>query len=221
MRLLIARHGATHFNQEYRFTGQFDAPLSALGLRQADALAERLAGRVADRRFDALVSSDLARARQTAERIAARLGQPFTLDPDLREISMGAWEGRNYREVEREQPDLLALVETDPSGQSGAPEGETWVQFSARILGAVRRWRERYPDGELLWVAHGGVISALLLHALELSYERRAQFVRGNTSLFELEYRPVGVRIWRMNDMGHLERLRVDDADEGERMQAL
>jgi len=221
MRLLIARHGATQFNQEYRFTGQIDAPLSALGLRQADALAERLAQRMTGRRFDALVSSDLSRARQTAERIAERLGQPVILDADLREISMGAWEGRSYREVEREQADLLALVETDSAGASGAPEGETWAQLSARVIGALQRWRERFPHGDLLWVAHGGVISVLLLHALELSYERRAQFARGNTSLFELDYHPSGVRIHRMNDMSHLEQAHVEDVDEGERTQAL
>lgn len=215
MRLLIARHGVTQFNQEYRITGQVDAPLSALGLRQAEALAERLAGS----HFDALVSSDLVRARQTAECIAQRIGQPVILDPELREISMGAWEGRRYRELEREESARLARVETDPTGQSGAPEGETWAQFGARVQGALARWRERFPQGNVLWVAHGGVVSVLLLHALEMSYERRNQFARGNTSLFEFEYRPSSVVIRRANDTSHLDHLR--DEGEGEQAQAL
>ena len=221
MRLLIARHGATQFNQEFRLTGQIDAPLSALGLRQADALAERLAERRGGKLFDALVSSDLTRARQTAERIGALLGQPVALDADLREISMGAWEGLPYRELKAEQAARLAQVETDPTGQSGAPGGETWAQFSERVIGALDRWRARWPEGDVLWVTHGGVVSVLLLHALALSFERRVQFPRGNTSLFELEYHAEGIRIFRMNDMSHLERLHVDDTDEGERTQAL
>ena len=79
MRLLIARHGATQHNLDGRFTGQFDAPLSALGERQAEALAKRLAGQ----RFDAIIASDLLRARQTAGCIAERCGQEGTARADL------------------------------------------------------------------------------------------------------------------------------------------
>jgi broad specificity phosphatase PhoE len=215
MRLLVARHGATQHNLDGRFTGQSDAPLSLLGLRQAEALATRLA----DLRFDAVVSSDLARARQTAEAITRHSDQPIILDPDLREISMGEWEGRAFADVVREQPDLLARIETDPTGEAPIPGGETWAQFSARVLGALTRWRERFPDGNLLWVSHGGVVSVLLLSALGLTYERRHQFRRGNTSLFELEYNSERTVILRINDTSHLERLATEE--EGERFQAL
>lgn len=214
MRLLVARHGATQHNLDGRFTGQSDASLSQLGERQAEALATRLA----DMRFDALVSSDLARARQTAEAIARHSGQPVILDPDLREISMGAWEGRAYRDVMLEQPDLVELIETDPTGEVSAPDGETWAQFSARVHGALGRWQERFPQGNVLWVTHGGVVSVLLLRALGLTYERRHQFRRGNTSLFELEYSPYRTVLLRANDTGHLEQFAVE---EGERFQAL
>jgi broad specificity phosphatase PhoE len=215
MRLLVARHGLTQHNLEARFTGQFDAPLSALGGRQADALAARLA----EMRFDAIVSSDLVRARVTAERIARRIGQQVIIDPDLREISMGAWEGKSLGDVMREWPDLLERVETDPTGEASAPQGESWARFSVRVVGALARWRAAYPQGKALWVTHGGVVSALLLHALGLSFERRRQFGRGNTSLFEFDYRPTGVVILRANDTSHLDGLVADD--EGERFQAL
>ncbi len=203
MRLLVARHGLTQHNSEFRFTGQIDAPLSPLGERQADALAARLA----PMRFDAIVASDLARARETAERIARRSGQTVIPDADLREIFMGAWEGQSVRDVIRDSPDLFERVESDPLGEVAPPKGESWARFGARVLGALARWRARYPEGNVLWVTHGGVVSVLLLHALGLSYERRWQFSRGNTSLFEFDYRPTGVVILRANDTGHLDAL--------------
>lgn len=210
MRLLVARHGLTQHNSEFRFTGQIDAPLSPLGERQADALAERLA----QKRFDAIVSSDLLRARETAERIARRGGQAVIFDPDLREISMGAWEGHSVNDVLRDWPDLFERVERDPLGEASPPEGESWARFGARVLGALARWRARYPQGDVLWVAHGGVVSVLLLHALGLSYERRMQFSRGNTSLFEFDYRPTGVVILRANDTSHLDALALGSASQ-------
>lgn len=215
MRLLVARHGATQHNLDGRFTGQFDAPLSALGERQAEALAARLVGQ----RFDAIISSDLLRARQTAEYIAARCGQEVTLDPDLREISMGAWEGRSVAEIRRDEGALLAEIEADTTGAISYPHGESAAQLRARVLGALNRCLARHPQGDVLWVTHGGVISALLLHALGLSNERRWQFARGNTSLFEFEYLPAMVKILRANDTSHLELL--SDVGEGERFQAI
>ncbi|HEX5571263.1 MAG TPA: histidine phosphatase family protein, partial [Ktedonobacterales bacterium] len=153
MRLLVARHGATAHNLGGRITGQTDAPLSPLGLRQAGALAARLAGL----RFDALVSSDLVRASVTAERIARVVGLPVTLDPALREIAMGAWEGRTGHELRREAPERFARVIEDPTGEEAAPGGESWAHFTARVDAARARWQAQYPAGRVLWVAHGGV----------------------------------------------------------------
>ncbi len=215
MRLMVVRHGATLHNLDGRFTGQVDAPLSPLGERQAEALADRLARM----RFDVIISSDLVRARATAEAIARRHDQPVMIEAALREISMGDWEGRAVSEIKRDQPELLARIESDPTGHTSAPGGETWTQFSARTHDALARWRAEYPGGRVLWVAHGGTVSVLLLNALGLSYERRQQFKRGNASLFELDYRSRGVFIMRVNDTSHLDHL--DAEQEGERFQAL
>lgn len=215
MRLLVVRHGATAHNLSARITGQIDAPLSPLGLRQADALAARLAGL----RFDALVSSDLMRASVTAERIARVVGLSVTLDPALREIAMGAWEGRTGHELRRDAPDLFARVIEDPTGEEAAPGGESWARFTARVDAARAQWQARHPHGRVLWVAHGGVVSALLLRALGLSYDRRDQFARDNTSLFEFDYRRDRVVILRANDTSHLDDFSADD--DGEQFQVL
>ena len=112
MRLLIVRHGATANNAEARYTGQSDVPLSPLGERQVEAVARALA----DVRLDAIISSDLVRARSTAEAIARYHQVPVLLDPDLREIAIGAWEGLTYAEALRRDPSLVA------AWQSGRPE---------------------------------------------------------------------------------------------------
>ncbi len=215
MRLLVARHGATQHNLEGRFTGQIDAPLSDLGIRQAEALSDRLA----TMRFDAIVSSDLIRARVTAERIACRHGATVYFDPDLREIHMGEWEGQSFAAVRMATPELIQRIECDPTGETAPPAGETWAHFTQRIDNARVRWADLFPEGNVLWVAHGGVMSALLLRALRLNFAQRSQFARGNTSLLEIDYQPRGPVILRMNDTAHLDGM-VHET-EGERFQAL
>lgn len=215
MRLLVARHGATQHNIEGRFTGQIDAPLSDLGIRQAEALSDRLA----PMRFDAIVSSDLIRARVTAEHIARRHDATIYFDPELREIHMGEWEGQSFAAVRLTTPDLIKRVKRDPTGETAPPAGETWAHFTQRIDNARMRWADQFPEGNVLWVTHGGVMSALLLRALRLDFPQRSQFARGNTSLLEIDYQPRDPVILRMNDTAHLEG--IVHETEGERFQAL
>jgi broad specificity phosphatase PhoE len=91
--LLLVRHGETDWNAEGRLQGHTDMPLNDLGRRQARALADELAGDG----IEAVYSSDLARASETAEIVAERLGLPVGLDPDLREKDWGTWEGADGR----------------------------------------------------------------------------------------------------------------------------
>lgn len=215
MRLFIARHGATQHNLEGRLTGQIDAPLSALGERQAVALARRLA----TWRFDAIIASDLMRARTTAEAVATHHRMPVLLDVDLREIDMGDWAGRPYAEWTDEERLRFHAMECDPTGNVSAPGGESFAMLADRVERALQRARERYADETVLWVTHGGVISALLVRALGLEFHRRHQFRRANCALFELRYEGERIIIARMNDTNHLEELEASEV--GEERQAL
>lgn len=215
MRLFIARHGATQHNLDGRLTGQIDAPLSALGERQAEALAKRLA----TWRFDAIIASDLVRARTTAEAVAIHHRMPILLDADLREIDMGAWSGRPFAEWTDEERLRFHAMECDPTGSASAPGGESFAVLGNRVERALLRTREQYPDGTVLWVAHGGVISALLARALGLGSHQRRQFRRANCSLFELRYEDASIIIERLNDTSHLEALEASEV--GENRQAL
>ena len=134
--LLLVRHGETDWNADGRLQGQTDRPLSDFGRRQARQLAEELDGE----QFEAIYSSDLARARETAEIVGERLELGVALDPDLREKDWGTWEGLTA--VERDRVEFV---------------GESTQAHQERILQVLRRISERHPgDGQVLVVTHGG-----------------------------------------------------------------
>jgi len=132
---LLVRHGETDWNAAGRLQGHTDRPLSDYGREQARRLAAELAGE----QFDAIYSSDLARARETAEIVGASLGLPVTLDPDLREKDWGTWEG---------------LTSTERFGVELA--GESTAQHQERMLAALGRIAETHPNGRVIVVTHGG-----------------------------------------------------------------
>lgn len=133
--LLLVRHGETDWNAEGRLQGHTDRPLNEHGRNQAKELADRLAGEGAD----AIYASDLARAKETAEIVGARLGLPVMIDADLREKNWGNWEGLTG--------DERADVEF---------EGESTADHRERVLRAVERIAERHPGQRVVVVTHGG-----------------------------------------------------------------
>jgi broad specificity phosphatase PhoE len=143
--LLLIRHGETDWNAEGRLQGHTDRPLNDHGRRQAQRLADELAGE----ELEAIYSSDLARARETAEIVGERLGLPVVLDPDLREKNWGTWEG--LTPVERDTVELV---------------GESTEEHAARTLGALRRIAERHPEGRVLVVTHGGSLRRVQVEVL-------------------------------------------------------
>lgn len=202
MRLLLARHGATPNNAEQRYTGQSDVPLSPLGERQAEALAQRLATEW----LDGIVASDLSRARATAEAIARFHRVPVHLDADLREISMGEWEGSTYAEILDREPEAMRIWQADPTSYA-PPGGETVAQVRDRLVAALERWRQAYPKGTVVWVTHGGVIGILLCQLLGMDLNRRWQFRRDNAALTELDLGDDYAILMRLNDLSHLREL--------------
>lgn len=208
------RHGATANNLEARFTGQTDVPLSPLGQRQA----ERVAVALATEPLDAIISSDLARAWVTAERIAAGRNLVPTADVDLRESAMGIWEGMTAAEVEADDAIALAAWRVD-AVRNPPPGGETMAALLARLLRALERWRGDFPDGRVLWVTHGGVIGTLVAHLLGIDLERRGRLRRDNASITELELVGMEVVLWRLNETAHLRGFADDEV--GERSQVL
>jgi alpha-ribazole phosphatase len=199
MRLVLARHGATANNLEQRYTGQSDAPLSAVGLRQAEALGARLA----HERFDLIVSSDLLRARQTADAIARHNPAPLRLDAALREVALGIWEGKTRAEIMASAPEELARWQAEAETYA-PPGGESVTQLRDRVVRALTRWQAEHEQGSVLWVTHGGVIGVLLCYALGVDVKHRGQFRRDNCALTELDIQSGRAVLMRLNETCHL-----------------
>ena len=155
--VLLVRHGETDDNRPpLRFQGWRDTPLNDSGRRQAAELAERIAGDG----ISSLWSSDLQRARETAEIVGARLGLAPRLDWRLREANRGDWEGRLFEDVAREEPQRYAAwMRAGPEWRF--PGGESLAEQQTRVAASVEDARAR---GELpaLMVCHGGSIRVML-----------------------------------------------------------
>ncbi|MFZ1880653.1 MAG: histidine phosphatase family protein [Gaiellaceae bacterium] len=143
--ILLARHGETDWNREGRWQGWADPPLNETGRLQARALAEQLR----ELPFDAVYSSDLRRAFETAEIVASPHHLPVVADAGLREIDVGSWSGLTRAELE----------ERFPNGDR--PDGETRDQHAARVLAAVERIARAHAHERILLVTHGGTMRAL------------------------------------------------------------
>jgi broad specificity phosphatase PhoE len=152
--ILLARHGETDWNAVGRWQGHTDRPLTERGRHQAAELAERLA----DVELDAIYSSDLLRAVETAEPVAKRLGLRLQTLPELREVDVGTWAGLTRDEVAERFPDGFRRWS---DWQTGWENGETYDQMGERVVGAILRLAGEHPGERILVVSHGGAIRAL------------------------------------------------------------
>lgn len=168
--VFLVRHGATDWNKEKRAQGHADIDLNADGHKQAAAVATELA----HEHIDAVYSSDLKRARDTAVAIASAQGLEVQVDPDLREIDQGDWEGLTTDEIRTRWPDLWG-----PNRHYNArPGGESPQQVKSRSLRALRRAVEAHPEGAIVVVSHGGTIRWLSAEALGFD-DYRSRSIRG------------------------------------------
>lgn len=169
--LLLVRHGETDWNRDGRWQGHSDTHLNDVGREQASRLASELDG------VDVVYSSDLARARETAEILAARLELPVHVDPRLRERSFGSWEGRTGPEIEAAFAGAHArwLAGEGP----GADDAEPFADFAARVQAFLAEVVERHPDETVLVVSHGGSIRVIHALAQGLDYVRDHRSIPG------------------------------------------
>jgi len=159
--LVLIRHGETDWNREARWQGQSDVPLNSTGIRQAQVAAEGLRGT----RLEAIYTSDLQRARQTAEAVAAATGAYVRQDRRLREIGLGDWEGMTFDEIHRRDGGALDLFRGDPVN-SRAPGGESVPEVRRRVLTCLQDILRAFPRGSVAVVSHGlalAVVKVLLL----------------------------------------------------------
>lgn len=198
-RILAVRHGETAWNVDSRLQGQTDISLNAVGQEQARRLAEALA----DEDLDAIVCSDLVRARDTAQAVSDRTGLPLATDAGLRERHFGIFQGHTYAEVERLWPEESARWRRrEPD--FGAEGGETLQGFYDRSVAAASRLAEAYPGRTLLLVTHGGVLDCLYRAASRVELNAPRTWELANTGVNRLLYTPQGFTLVGWGDTQHL-----------------
>ena len=198
MNLLLARHGETDDNARLIFQGQGGGSLNARGRAQAERLAARLA-----KDLDVIVSSDLTRARETAEEVALASGVEIVFDREVREVDVGAWTGLAYEEVERRFPEEWAAWRAGLDVPRGG--GETYAGLATRVARALERIARDHPGKRVLVVSHGAALRSAVCLALGISPSWNAPIAGlHNTSLSKLRYEGEKIHLVTYNDVAHL-----------------
>jgi 2,3-bisphosphoglycerate-dependent phosphoglycerate mutase len=199
VQLLLVRHGETTWNREGRIQGHRDSPLTERGLAQAEAAAARLARE----RIDVLYSSDLGRARQTAQQVAAATALGIRLDSGLRERAFGILEGKTWDEIATDHPDEARLLAEDPS--HAMPGGESLAQFRDRVTGALRRIAREAGAETIALVTHGGVLGVLYREAMGIPLEAPRSYTTLNAGVNHFRFVDDRWSVVRWGDTDHLE----------------
>jgi broad specificity phosphatase PhoE len=147
VQIVLVRHGATDWNLQGRCQGATDRLLSEVGVRQAEQIATLLS----DENLAAVYSSDLLRARQTAEIISRPHGLPVMIEEDIRELDHGELEGLTFNEIKQNYSQFLARWRSEPA-EIPVPGGEKLIDVAERAWQGVNRIAERHSSARSIVV---------------------------------------------------------------------
>lgn len=199
--LFFVRHGQTSANVRHQFAGFTDVPLDELGRRQADQVAARFK----QIEIDSIISSPLQRAHYTAERIGNVSGHtPIVMD-GLKEMNFGDAEMLTYPEIIANWPTLLDPESNKNLSEFRWPNGESDVEFLARILATMGSVMQDYQNQRVAVVCHGGVISNVLNHLHGGDRDGFMQFSIANCSITHLQVSKEQTTVHYWNDHAHLD----------------
>lgn len=210
--ILLIRHGETAWNAEKRLQGHLDVPLNDTGRRQALALGRALAGEP----LDAIIASDLLRARQTAQEIAAPRGMTVDIEPGLRERGYGAFEGMLYGEIGARYPEAFAAWKArdmDARFPQGVNRAETLREFAERAVGTITRIARERRYRRVALVTHGGVLECAYRTARGIGFAHERDFDIFNASVNRVVWNGERIRVAHWGDVSHLHSLALDEID--------
>ena len=177
-KLYLIRHGETDYNNALRFQGQTDIPLNQKGIEQAEKAAEFFR----DIPLQAIYTSTLIRAKTTAEIIAGVKGMEVQETDALREMSFGIWENMNSKDIQKKYAKEWKDFFASPA-RTTIPQGESMLAVQKRAYPTVQEILDRYPEGDVAFVAHGGIIRVLMCTMLGLDLNRAWHLHVGNASI--------------------------------------
>ena len=206
-RIIAIRHGETPWNVDTRIQGHQDIALNDTGLRQA----RRVAAALASENVSAIYSSDLQRAWATAQAIAQATGAPLAADAGLRERGFGDFEGRTFAQIEKESPQHALLWRKRDPDFTPAGGGESLTALRERVEETVHRLAARHGGGQVVLVAHGGVMDVLYRLATRLDLQAPRTWQLANAAINRLLWTPGGLSLVGWADTQHLEDGGQDD----------
>ena len=178
MALYVARHGETDYNAQGRYAGSTDIPINQKGSYQSKELAERLT----DMTFDAIISSPMLRARQTADIVCETLHMQYTVYEEFAERDMGIYEGLTREEADSRFPYPQGRLHS--SNPEEAPEGgESIRQVCDRINNGMKRLCHDFEGKNVLLICHGQTARAIHRYCNDLSYAEMPGSVLKNCEL--------------------------------------
>lgn len=177
-RIFLIRHGETEWNRQGRIQGHSNIKLSTEGIHQAQMLAKYSPFM----RIDAVYSSDLTRAFDTARVLAVKFNLEVHMVPELREVNFGYWEGKLIADLVQMFPDDFGKFFTDPE-RCHPPQGETFLQCQARALNALNKIIAAHDDHNVVIVTHGAVIRLIICAALDIPIHKMWAISQSNMAV--------------------------------------
>ena len=204
VKVVFVRHGQTEWNVSGRYQGQSDVALSAAGVDQA----EKLAANFPVAHIDAIYSSDLIRARVTAETVAKRFALEVNLEPAFRELSFGDWEGLTYEQIVASWPDAMKNFLAHPDILN-IPHGESFPEVQQRAMSRLQELIQKHEGQTIMIAAHGAVLRTMLTVALHMPLQYLWSIRQFNTAVNIVRYDAEGnPTVELLNSTAHLGELR-------------
>lgn len=205
IKLILIRHGESDSNAQRKFSGFQDVGLTEKGIWQA----ERLSYRLKKVPVDAVYCSDLKRAIHTADIVFGNRNIDMLINPNLREMNFGIWEGKTFEEIKlKEEAKFTSWIE-NPDERSIIPQGESLAILKERVMAEVNRILQEHKDKEIdktiAIVCHGGAIRIILCNALNLELKNLWYIQQKSTALNVIDYYDDRGVISLLNDTAHLE----------------
>jgi phosphoserine phosphatase len=198
-KILYVRHGETDWNKENRIQGQSDTKLNKLGKEQAKKIAERLK----NEKIDAIYTSTLSRAIETAKEINKYHKLKIQKSKELNEINFGVFEGKTWEEIEEKYPKTMGERKKDVYYHKFS-KGENYDELWKRIYKKILEIEKKHPKENVLIVGHGGAKITLMMNFLKKTYYEVRKYKIKNTSITIFDIEKGKVEFHTINDHAHL-----------------
>ena len=193
--ITIVRHGETEWNVAMRLQGKQDSAFTIKGEQQVLKVAEALQYR----KFDVLISSDLGRAMKTAQAINKYHSHQIILSEKFRERNFGVMEGLTLKQIKERFPEVHGGYKTRAE-EFQVPEGESLVQFAARVDDGLNEIVKEHPGKRILLVAHGGVLDCMLRMTFEIPLGTTRNFSIYNAAINAFSFED---GVWKLEEWGN------------------